>query len=114
MRASENGPDDVPLRKVGHVGPPLVGDFVDVGLRRRQSDREVEPGTAADLGLQLQAAAHQLQDPLGDGQTQTGAFGLRARGFGLVKGLEDAVLLLWRDAGTGVGDFEEIGGCAGL
>ena len=64
--------------------------------------------------LELNLAAKQAGELTADGEAEAGATVFAAgAGIGLLEGLEDDLLLLLRDADSGVGDFEGDDGAAG-
>src|SRR5438552_18902578 len=67
----------------------------------RQLEREA--AALADLALQVDAAAVRLHDVAHDGEPEAGRAGLGPVGA-LHEALEDALALVWRDAGAGVAD----------
>ncbi len=66
---------------------------------------EGEDGPLAQLGFKTDLASHLLYQLLGDDQTQaSAAITARDGGVGLIEGLEQLALLLFRDADTGIAD----------
>ena len=75
------------------------------GLGLVERRREEERAAAAFRALDPEAPAHELDEPQGNRQTQSGAaIAPRRRAVGLREGLKDLRLLLRRNADAGVAD----------
>ena len=67
----------------------------------------MEGSSPANRAIHPDASAHDVHEPGGDGQAQArAAIFTRGRAVGLLEGVEDDILLVRRDADTGVGDGE--------
>ena len=92
----------------------LAGIDEPGGFQGDQRHGEAELRAPARLGLEPDRAAHQLHQPLGDGQPQAGAAEpARVRAVRLGEGLEHALLVGGHNAGAGV-DHREEQPCAGV
>ena len=84
-----------------------TGIGFDILFRLGQGHLEMEAGTLAGRTFEMDVAAHQGDQALGDGQTQTRAAEAAGGGtVGLTEGVEDQLLLVLFDADTGVADLE--------
>jgi len=72
----------------------------------REWQGEVEAGADAAFGLKLEGAAEELDLSLGDGESEAGT-ALVATAGALMEGLEDILLLGFRDAEAGIEDLED-------
>lgn len=88
------------LAALGFFG---LGDVLLLDCAHRQIDPEQR--TLAQRAFQREASPHQLHELAGDGQPQSGAFAVALLAQ-LHEGLEDALLVLGRDAGAGVFDLD--------
>ncbi len=105
--------------KAGLAGSDLVHAFAEDhgvafdggGGARLDADGDSEFGAAADLAGDGDVATHEAGEFAADGKAEAGAAEAMA-GAGLGEGLEEAVLIVFADAGAGVADFDAEDGAA--
>src|SRR5690606_31849382 len=85
--------------------PSAVGAAV-VGRRGRRGQLDPEGRAGADLGADREAAAHRLDQPAGERQTDAGAVDAALGGVEPLERLEQPIEVLGGDARSGVGHLE--------